>query len=231
MGIVVVGGIGCGPGSAAVEDDDNGSFAHKGVRVPGGWPGVWEAESRLLHQLMRVHIFGASGSGTTTLGRALAGQLGIPFFDADDYYWAPAEMPFTVKRSIPERHALLLPDLKGHESWVLSGSMVSWAAPVLPLLQAAIYVYCPSEERISRLWARERERYGSRIEPGGDRHQATLDFIEWAQGYDSGVFEGRSRVRHESFMSSLTIPVLRLSSLDSKESMLSQAVDWLEAMK
>jgi adenylate kinase family enzyme len=180
---------------------------------------------------MRVHVFGASGSGTTTLGRALAGHQGIPFFDADDYYWAPAEMPFTVKRRIPERHALLLPELNAHESWVLSGSMVSWVEPVLPLFQAAIYVYCPSEERISRLWARERERYGDRIEPGGDRHQAALDFIEWAQGYDSGAFDGRSRMRHEAFISSLSIPVLRLSSLDSRESLLSQAVDWLEAMK
>lgn len=180
---------------------------------------------------MRVHIFGASGSGTTTLGRALAGQLGTPFFDADDYYWAPAEMPFTVKRSIPERHALLLPDLNRHESWVLSGSMVSWAAPVLPLLQAAIYVYCPPEERISRLWARERERYGDRIEPGGDRHQAALEFIEWAEGYDSGEFDGRSKVKHEVFISSLALPVLRLNSLDSREAMLKQSAEWLEAMK
>lgn len=180
---------------------------------------------------MRVHVFGASGSGTTTLGRALAGHQGIPFFDADDFYWAPAEMPFTVKRTIPERHALLLPDLVANESWVLSGSMVSWVEPVLPLLQAAIYIYCPSEERVSRLRARERERYGDRIEPGGDREQATKAFIEWAEGYDSGVFDGRSRVRHEAFISSLTIPVLRLSSLDSRESMLSQVLDWLEAMK
>lgn len=180
---------------------------------------------------MRVHIFGACGSGTTTLGRALAMQHGIPFFDADDYYWAPAEMPFSVKRPIPERHALLVPDLNAHESWVLSGSMVSWVEPVLPLFTAAIYVYCPQDERISRLWARERERYGARIDPGGDREKATKDFVEWAEGYDSGQLEGRSKARHESFIASLPIPVLRLSSLESTETMLNQAVEWLEAMK
>jgi adenylate kinase family enzyme len=36
---------------------------------------------------VRVHIFGASGSGTTTLGRTLAERLGVRFFDGDDYFW------------------------------------------------------------------------------------------------------------------------------------------------
>jgi len=35
---------------------------------------------------MRVHIVGASGSGTTTLGRALATQLGCPHVDTDDVF-------------------------------------------------------------------------------------------------------------------------------------------------
>lgn len=180
---------------------------------------------------MRVHIFGASGSGTSTLGRALAAELTVPFFDADDYYWAPAEMPYTVKRSITERHSLLLPELKTNAGWVLSGSMVSWVEPVLPLFQTAIYVSCPTEVRIERLWARERERYGARIEPGGDRVQSNLDFIEWAKGYDSGSVEGRSRARHESFISSLTIPVLRVNSLDSGEEMLEKSLVWLEGLR
>ena len=33
----------------------------------------------------RLHTLGASGSGTTTLGRALAERLQCPHFDTDDY--------------------------------------------------------------------------------------------------------------------------------------------------
>lgn len=36
---------------------------------------------------MNIHIFGASGSGATTLGRFLAVQLNVPCFDSDDYFW------------------------------------------------------------------------------------------------------------------------------------------------
>ncbi len=35
----------------------------------------------------KIHVFGASGSGVSTLGKALAVELHLPFFDADDFYW------------------------------------------------------------------------------------------------------------------------------------------------
>ena len=31
-------------------------------------------------------VFGVSGSGKTTVGKALAENLGIPFYDADDFH-------------------------------------------------------------------------------------------------------------------------------------------------
>ena len=37
--------------------------------------------------IRRIHILGAAGSGTTTLGRALAERLQCPHFDTDDYFW------------------------------------------------------------------------------------------------------------------------------------------------
>jgi ABC-type dipeptide/oligopeptide/nickel transport system ATPase subunit len=37
----------------------------------------------------RIHLMGASGTGVTTLGRALADALAIPHHDTDDYFWQP----------------------------------------------------------------------------------------------------------------------------------------------
>ncbi|MEM6738348.1 MAG: shikimate kinase [Bacteroidota bacterium] len=36
---------------------------------------------------MQIHIFGASGSGVTTIGKALSKELDLSYFDTDDYYW------------------------------------------------------------------------------------------------------------------------------------------------
>lgn len=37
--------------------------------------------------MARIYIFGAAGSGVTTLGKELSSSLSIPTFDIDDYYW------------------------------------------------------------------------------------------------------------------------------------------------
>ena len=74
----------------------------------------------------RLHLLGASGSGTTTLGRALARRLGCPHLDTDDYFWLPTNPPFQQQRSRAERQALLQADLLPHDAWVLSGSLCGW---------------------------------------------------------------------------------------------------------
>ncbi len=42
----------------------------------------------------RIHIFGAAGSGTSTLGSHLAREIGGCHLDADSYYWHKSEPPF-----------------------------------------------------------------------------------------------------------------------------------------
>ena len=51
----------------------------------------------------RIHVFGASGTGTTTLGRGLAEALHIGQFDTDAYFWLQTDPPFTDIRPEPER--------------------------------------------------------------------------------------------------------------------------------
>ena len=43
-----------------------------------------------------IYLYGPSGAGTTTLGRALAGELGWTHMDSDDYYWEPTDPPYTA---------------------------------------------------------------------------------------------------------------------------------------
>lgn len=40
----------------------------------------------MTHKPIRLHIFGASGSGVTTLGNAISKETGIPVYDFDDYF-------------------------------------------------------------------------------------------------------------------------------------------------
>ena len=116
----------------------------------------------------RIHIPGASGSGTTTLGRALAVRLQCPHLDTDDYYWLPTDLPFTHERERTARQHFLMDTLTAHTSWVLSGSLCGWGDVAIPLFELVVFLWIPQNIRMKRLRQREHERYGGRMLPGGD---------------------------------------------------------------
>lgn len=169
---------------------------------------------------MKIHIFGASGSGVSTLGKALALKLQIPFFDADDYYWKRTDPPFIEAIPVEERKVLLRNAVSAGDSWVVSGTLVSWGDSIQAEFDFAIYLSVPFEERIRRLKKREAERFGARIEDGGDMHDAHLKFLDWAAQYDEGFMGGRSKAKHEAWMKTLKCPVLRINGIvNTQESM------------
>jgi len=165
----------------------------------------------------RVHLLGASGSGTSTLGRALAARLGCPWFDNDDFFWEATSPPYSTQRPVPERQRLLRERLGPHGSWVLSGSMLGWGDFLRTELTQVVFLSLPPEERLARIQAREHERHGARILPGGDLHRQNVEFLAWAARYDTGGMEVRSRVLHEAWLRSLPCPLLRLSGLAPTE--------------
>jgi len=159
----------------------------------------------------KIHILGGSGSGTTTLAKALARHFAVPHFDADDYYWESTDPPFTAKRSIEKRIKLLTDDLDQASSWVLSGSLVNWADSVNDRFTHVIFITLQSEVRLVRLRQRERLKFGSRLDPGGDMYHQHLDFIEWAMRYDEGGLDVRSKHFHDAWLGTLHCSIIKVS--------------------
>ncbi|HEY1425575.1 MAG TPA: AAA family ATPase [Caulobacteraceae bacterium] len=163
----------------------------------------------------RLHITGASGSGVSTLGAALAQRLACAHLDTDDFYWLPTDPPYRGIRERSERLALLTAAMDAAPSgWVLSGSLDGWGDPLIPRFEQVIFLQAPTDLRLARLAERERLRNGAAIEPGGPLHAHHLDFMAYAAGYDTGVFTGvltgRHLARHEAWFAGLPCPVLRL---------------------
>ena len=170
------------------------------------------------HSMKRIHIFGAAGSGTTTIAGIVSEKLGYKHFDTDSYFWYPTEIPFTEIRPVEERLQLMTADLTSCDKWVLSGSLESWGGPLVPMFELVVFVYLPPDIRIERLKKREIERYGCEVLPGGVRYEAAKEFIEWAAGYDSGLLTGRSLPRHEKWMEGLDCKVLKITNHSLDES-------------
>ena len=172
----------------------------------------------------RIHIFGASGSGTSTLGHALADRLSLRFFDADDYYWQQTDPPYSLKNTPEDRVRNLLADMGETESWVLSGSVVSWGDAFLPLFTQAVFVTLPQAVRLQRLQKRERRRYGQRIDKNGDMYRASQAFLAWAALYDTADDKTRSLVMHENWLKRLTCPVIRIGSSQSVDRLVEKVI-------
>lgn len=161
--------------------------------------------------IKRIYISGASGAGVSSLGAALAAKLQLPHVDVDDDYWYPTDPPFVRSRPPAERVERLSRRLV-EGCWVLSGSMDGWGDALIQSADWIVFVDTPTPLRLERIKARESERYGPRILPGGDMHENHLAFLAWAAGYETGAQAGRNRARHEQWLRQLTLPVLRVSA-------------------
>lgn len=160
---------------------------------------------------MRIYITGASGTGTTTLGRALAAELRLAHVDTDAAYWEPTEVPFTVKAP-PERRVKALRDAMGDGDWVWSGSADGWGDALIAEAGLVVFLTLPWPQRLARLKARERARHGARIAPGGDMERVHRAFMSWAASYDDPWFGGRSLARHRLSLCDVAVPVLELQT-------------------
>ncbi|WP_106803694.1 adenylate kinase [Pseudomonas sp. S5D5] len=175
---------------------------------------------------MRVYITGASCAGVTTLGQNLAARLGVLHVDVDDFYWMPTDPPFTTKRAAPERVSLMQQRL-GDEDWVLTGSCMNWGDELITQVELIVFVDTATPVRLQRLTAREQQRFGDRIAPGGDMHAIHVAFREWASQYDDPHFGGRNRAWHARWLASQSAAVLQVDGTHSTDSLVAQVIEAL----
>jgi len=129
----------------------------------------------------RIHLFGASGSGTSTLGAALAARFGYTHLDTDTFFWEPTDPPFQRPREVSERRRMLAAALDAHPRWVLTGSLCRWGDIFIPRFELAVFLILPHDLRMARLIEREHQRYGAAaLAPGGALHAKYREFLAWA---------------------------------------------------
>ena len=170
-----------------------------------------------------LHVTGASGSGTTTLARAVADAWAVPHADVDDYFWLPTDPPYLDKRPALDRVALMEQMFLPREGWVLFGSMLGWGDDVVGRCDAVVVLTLDPAGRMRRIEARERVRR----ERGPADESALEEFLTWARGDDNPSFEGRSRAAHEEWLTTLTCPVPRLDSALTREEPRDTVLAWV----
>ncbi|WP_316833245.1 adenylate kinase [Pedobacter aquatilis] len=160
---------------------------------------------------MKIHIFGASCAGSSTLGKALSASLNIPYFDTDDYFWEESVIPYTRKRDTQLRNAMLSDAISQLDHYIIGGSLVSWGEEWKTRFNLAVFLYLPPALRLKRLVLREEQRYGEAIYTNPVRKVLFEEFQQWAKNYDDPVFSGRSLKIHEEWLKSLSCEQIKIT--------------------
>lgn len=168
---------------------------------------------------MKILVTGAAGAGTSTLGRALAREIGASFIEGDEHFWFVTDPPYQRQRSPEERLASLVRAVNAVPSVVVAGSIAGWGAEIESGFSLVVFLSVPTDVRVARLRARETARFGRPHE----------GFIEWAAQYEEGRLEGRSRAIHERWLSERACQVLRIEGDLPVEECLRRALGALAA--
>jgi adenylate kinase family enzyme len=132
----------------------------------------------------RVAVVGNSGSGKTTLGRALAGQLAVPFVELDAIYHQTGWQPLP-----PEEFARRVEAIVAGEGWVIDGNYSAVRDLVWTRADTVIWFDLPRPTVIRQIVTRTLRRAITRAELwNGNREPITSLFrrdpdrsiIRWA---------------------------------------------------
>ncbi|ASK63994.1 hypothetical protein CFK37_18450 [Virgibacillus phasianinus] len=173
----------------------------------------------------RIHILGAAGSGTSTLGASLSEVLPHTHLDTDDYFWISK---YTKQRQVPARRQMLKMDLSLYENWILSGATCGWGNNFKSCFDLVIFLWIPQGIRIARLQQREFERYGNEVLAGGSKYDHSKEFIKWASLYDHAGMEVRSKTSHEHWLGELSCPIIRMEEDLSVDERVDIVLDYLK---
>lgn len=160
--------------------------------------------------MSRIHILGASGSGTTTMAKAISLKYGYFHMDTDNYFWENTQIPFTKKRSINERLEMMKKDLNKHANVVSSGIFYPWGDELKHYFDYIICLDTDADIRKDRLIEREWRMFGDRMLVGGDMHEQFKRFLKWALNYDLNVNDDISRKKTEDWLKNVPGKVIRL---------------------
>ncbi len=166
---------------------------------------------------MKIIIFGATGTGKTTLGHALSKKLNGTFLDSDTYYWEKTNPPFEKKVPLAIRNENLKADFFKSKQVVVSGTLCTWSEFWDTAFDLGVFLRLSKDIRMKRLYARELHRYGHDLESNPAIKKKSTEFLEWADQYDNPYNLGHSITRHLNWIEKLQCPVVELNGNETNE--------------
>lgn len=152
-----------------------------------------------------ILVCGLNGGGKSTLGKALAEKLQARFIDNEDLFFPKTDpnYMFAAPRSKAEVNRLLMQEVNACEHFIFTAVRGDYGEEILPLYRAAVLIEVPREERLKRVKNRSFQKFGSRMQPGGDLYEEEQKFFD--------MVSARSETYVEDWLQTLDCPIFRVN--------------------
>ncbi|NBC22753.1 MAG: adenylate kinase [Gammaproteobacteria bacterium] len=111
--------------------------------------------------LRRIHVMGNSSAGKSTLGKRLAGSLGVPFVELDALNWLPNWVGLNA--TDPDELERRMREATAGDGWVVAGSYTAFSQRAFwDRLQVVIWLDLPRHRLLWRLLRRSWRRWRTR---------------------------------------------------------------------
>lgn len=151
-----------------------------------------------------IQICGLNGCGKSTLGRALAQEIGFHFIDNEQLYFerTSADEPYASPKPREEVEKLLMAEVTTHPNFVFAAVKGDYGKDIIPMYSYVIVVDVPRELRLQRVWDRSFKKFGERMLAGGDLYEQEIAFMQ--------AVEAREDAFVENWLKTLACPIIRV---------------------
>lgn len=151
-----------------------------------------------------IQICGLNGCGKSTIGSALAKQIGFHFIDNENLFFSRTNttVPYIKPKPRDEVERLLINEVFEYGNFVFAAVKGDYAKEITQLYKYVIYVEVPKEIRSQRVRNRSFQKFRNRMLPGGDLYEQEESFFK--------MVESRTEDYVESWLQNLSCTVIKI---------------------
>ncbi|HEY7548535.1 MAG TPA: AAA family ATPase [Hyphomicrobiaceae bacterium] len=158
--------------------------------------------------MRRILVWGAPGTGKSTLARAIGARLGLPVIHLDAEYWRPGWV-----KPAQEEWLAQVTALTARDAWVMDGNYSATWDLRLPRAGAVVWLDLPRALYLSRTLRRTFFNWGrTRSDLGRDcPERFDWDFLRWTWTYPART-RGRTIATLNQVRNEKRVVILRSSA-------------------
>lgn len=158
-----------------------------------------------------IQICGLNGCGKSTIGRALAEEIGFHFIDNENLYFSRTDVnePYENPKPRDAVERLLMNEVKQHGNFVFAAVKGDYGKEIIPMYKYVVLIEVPKEIRSRRVRNRAFQKFGNRMLVGGDLYEQQEAFFH--------MVDSREEDYVENWVRTLKCPIIKIDGTKSIE--------------